>query len=299
MRKGHLTLLLTALALSGALTHARDFLRPPEAIHARQDDSPQSRQASSGGQPRRARTLPPEQAAALYGDDQQLGLAACADQFPDGRALPLTVFKPEMAALGLCSNHFAVIYSPRSRTPLVVVERLDRERLRLAGDQQRSDNFYPDPRLRPEQRAELADYRGSGWSRGHMSPAADQPDPVAMQQSFALSNMVPQDPVNNGKPWNKIEQDVRRYVRHAAGAVFVFTGPLFDEEPETIGRNRVWVPAQLFKLVHDADSGRAWGYVLDNTAEARITAPLDYASFVRRTGLDLLPGRDISGGIAR
>lgn len=298
MRKGHVTLLLTALALSGALTHARDFLRPAETVNARQDDS-RNRQDLPSGQERRTRALSPAQAAALYGSDQQSGLAACADQFPGSRVLPLTVVGADMAPLGLCSNHFAVIYSPRSRTPLLVVERLDRDRLQAAGNQQRSDNFYPDPRLRPEQRAELADYRGSGWSRGHMSPAADQPDAIAMQQSFALSNMVPQDPVNNGKPWNKIEQDVRRYARRAAGDVFVFTGPLFDDQPETIGRNRVWVPARLFKLIYDADSGRAWGHVLDNTAEARIQAPLDYADFVRNTGLDLLAGHKVKGGIAR
>lgn len=299
MRKGPLSLLLAALVLSGALTHARDILRPAVAIDASTDDQRPDQQRASGRQQRQPRTLSSAQAAALYGDDRQAGLSACADQFPGGRALPLTVVGADMAPLGLCSSHFAVIYSPRSRTPLLVAERLDRERLQAAGDMQRSDSFFPDPRLSPGQRAELADYRGSGYSRGHMSPAADQPDPVAMQQSFALSNMVPQDPVNNGKPWNKIEQDVRRYARRAAGEVFVFTGPLFDDQPATIGRNRVWVPARLFKLVHDAETGRTWGYVLDNTAEARVEAPLDYAGFVRRTGLDLLPGLEVSGGIMR
>ncbi len=37
----------------------------------------------------------------------------------------------------------------------------------------RKNNFKPDPDLQPGQRAELSDYKGSGYDRGHMAPAAD------------------------------------------------------------------------------------------------------------------------------
>ena len=191
--------------------------------------------------------------------------------------------------MALCSNHFAVLYSAASKTPLVVVERLTREQLLDAKDEERTNEFFADPRLSRRDRSELEDFAGSGYDRGHASPAADAPDQTSMAQSFALSNMVPQDPTHNRKIWSKVESDVRKYVRRAAGNVYVFTGPVFQGQLRTIGRNQVWVPSHMFKLVFDEASKRSWAYVLPNTSTAQITQPMDYASFVAQTGWALLP----------
>ncbi|VVQ25526.1 hypothetical protein PS941_05985 [Pseudomonas fluorescens] len=80
---------------------------------------------------------------------------------------------------------------------------------------------------------------------------------------------------------------MRKFAQRAGGSVYVFTGPLFDPGYTTIGDNKVWVPTRLFKLVYDASSKRAWAYVLPN-AETRVERPMDYATFVTPTGLDLL-----------
>ena len=212
--------------------------------------------------------------------------APCAKTFPRGAAV---VAARHWDATPLCFTNFAVLYSGTSKTPLVVVERLNRAMLADAADEQRTNVFFADPRLPRRSRAELSDYEASGFDRGHLASAADQPDHVSMAESFALSNMVPQDPVNNRKIWKKLESDTRKFARRAAGDVFIFSGPLFRGDPRTIGRNNVWVPSHLFKLVHDQASGRTWGYVLANTAHARIEAPLDYDAFVKATGHDLLP----------
>lgn len=215
--------------------------------------------------------------------------AGCAHMFPRGGVVDVSKVGRQWLPTALCSTNFAVLYSGLSKTPLVVVERLNREQLAQARDEPRTDAFYADPRLPASNRAELADFRGSGFDRGHLAPAGNQPDPVAMAQSFALSDAVPQDPTNNRKTWRKVESDVRKFARRAQGDVYVYTGPVFRGEPRTIGRNRVWVPSHLFKLVYDEASGRAWAYVLANTAQARIDAPMDYASFVEQTGWRLLP----------
>ena len=205
-----------------------------------------------------------------------------------------------MKPLALCSDNFAVLYSQTSKTPLVVVERLNSALLQDAKGEERTNQFYPDPRIPKSGRAELSDYRDQhpAVDRGHQSPAANAPNPHAMAQSFALSNMVPQDPTNNRKIWSKVESDVRKFAKRADGNVFVFTGPLFDVGHTTIGDNKVWVPSRLFKLVYDASSKRAWAYVLPN-AETRIERPMDYETFVKTTGLNLLENLPVSGSVVR
>lgn len=247
-----------------------------------------------GGQPGRAEA-PPATAQAPATTKPSADTAAasdfrqCAQQFPGGQPLRLADVGSAWQASALCSEGFAVLYSGLSKTPLVVVERLNRSRLDAAGSQQRTDFFYADARLRSAHKAELSDYESSGYDRGHMAPAADQNTPSAMAQSFALSNMVPQDSTQNRTVWAKLESDVRKYARRAQGNVFVYTGPLHEGPLRTIGKNRVWVPSHIFKLVYDEQQRRAWGWVLPNAASAQLGKPLDYAGFVQRTGWNLLP----------
>ncbi|AZP71381.1 DNA/RNA non-specific endonuclease [Pseudomonas poae] len=241
-----------------------------------------------------ARSLPD-----LYStQEKRLSFDACADLFPAATPINTATVPANMKPLALCSDHFAVLYSQTSKTPLVVVERLNAAQLKDAKGEERTNQFYADPRIPKGGRAELSDYRAQHMDRGHQSPAADAPNANAMAQSFALSNMVPQDPKNNRKIWSKVEADVRKFAVRAGGDVYVFTGPLFDTGYSTIGDNKVWVPTRLFKLVYDASSKRAWAYVLPN-AETRIQKPMDYDTFVKSTGLKLLGNLPVSGSVGR
>ncbi|NMY12454.1 endonuclease (plasmid) [Pseudomonas veronii 1YdBTEX2] len=247
----------------------------------------------------RSGTINPSEALALYSSQQkQASFDGCVDLFPAGRPISVASVPPAMKPMALCSDSFAVLFSQASRTPLVVVERLDAAKVRDAKGEERTNQFYPDPRIPKSGRAELSDYRGSGFDRGHQSPAGDSPNARAMAQSFALSNMVPQSSQNNRGAWSKVEADVRKFAQRAGGSVYVFTGPIFDPGYTTIGENNVWVPTRLFKLVYDASSKRAWAYVLPN-AETRVERPMDYAAFVKTTGLKLLGDLPISGTAGR
>lgn len=242
--------------------------------------------------------LDAEDTSALYRSEQlQRSFGACSDVFPGGKRLSRTIVQNSMKPVELCSDGFAVMYSGQTKTPLVTIEKLNRQILAAARGEERTDQFYPDPRLTPGERAELDDFRSSGYDRGHQAPAADRHDSTSMAQSFSLSNMVPQDPDNNRKVWSKIESDVRKFASRSNGDVFVYTGPLFKGEVETIGANRVWVPSHLFKLVYDQSSQRAWAYILPNSAHARVTKPMAYAEFVSYSGLRLLEGLPISGSV--
>lgn len=227
----------------------------------------------------------------------QRDFAACLDQFPGQRPLHVAAISTQWAPLALCSDAFAVLYSGLTKTPMVVVEKLNRQRLQQANGLERTDQFYPDTRVPESWRAQLSDYQGSGFDRGHLAAAANQPTAQAMAQSFALSNMVPQDPTHNRKLWSKLEADTRKYVLRAAGNVYVFTGALHEGQTQTLGRSAVWIPSHLFKLVYDEAQQRAWAYVLPNRGNATITRPMDYASFVQRTQWALLDGLPVKGSI--
>jgi endonuclease G len=227
------------------------------------------------------------------------GLSACPQLFPRNVPIDVRAINAQWRAVGLCSNQFAVVSSTLSKTPLVVVEKLNRSMLSDAKGEARTDEFYPDPRLARGARAELVDYQSSGFDRGHLASAANQPDQQSMIQSFALSNMVPQDPFNNRKTWAKIESDVRKFARRAQGNVFVFSGPLFRGQQRTIGPGRVWVPSHLFKLVYNEASGRSWAYILPNTADARVEAPIDYGEFVRQTEWQVLGAGGVGASAPR
>lgn len=213
--------------------------------------------------------------------------AACPQHFAGGQP-PVTPKAPKLREL--CFDGFAVLHSGNTKTPIYVAQRLNRQMLLDGQGIKRTDRFYADARLPASERAELDDYKGSGWSRGHMAPAGDMGTPEAKAQSFSLANMVPQDPKQNGGPWAKIEEDTRKYVMRASGDVYVITGPVFEPGAQTIGAGRVAVPSHVFKLVHDPATGKSWAHWQQNSPSAQVGRPISYAEVVERTRMELLPG---------
>lgn len=214
--------------------------------------------------------------------------ASCRTVFANGNP-PHIQHKEALQSRALCFSAFAVMHSGRSHTPIYVAERLNSAVLKQAKNNQRTNKFYADARLPKAERAELEDYHGSGFDRGHMAPAGDMAGDEAMAQSFSLANMVPQYALNNRHAWASIEKATRKYVMRASGDVYVITGPVFDGAPPTIGSNRVWVPQHLFKLVYDPASNKTWVNWLDNTDEAKAGKPISYQELVKRTGIEFLP----------
>jgi len=114
----------------------------------------------------------------------------------------------------------------------------------------RTDNFRPDTNLSTGS-ASLADYRGSGYDRGHLAPAGDMKwDPQAMSESFLMSNMSPQAPAFNRGIWRKLETNVRTWALEK-DSIFVITGPVLHPIDSFIGENQVGIPRQYFKVLVD------------------------------------------------
>lgn len=214
---------------------------------------------------------------------QSSGFEACASHF-SGRtpALPGSAAGQQRA---LCFDEFAILHSGQTKTPLWVAQRLNRSILVQAKAIDRKDRFYEEARLPSAQRARLSDYKGSGFDRGHLAPAADMASENGMAQSFSLANMVPQVSENNRGPWADIEEATRKYVMRARGDVYVVTGVLFAQDRGSVGAGKVQVPSHLYKAVYDSASGKSWVHVLENTETARVGRPASLEDFTQKTGI--------------
>jgi endonuclease G len=161
----------------------------------------------------------------------------------------------------LCRIAYFTLWSATSRDPIYSAELLLKEN--VSGVESRVDSFAPDPSLPVGARAELADYRGSGYDRGHLANVGDmRTNSAAQLQSFYLSNMVPQSPPFNQHEWAALEQQVRAYVK-VNRPLYVITGAIFASPAPKIGRG-VWVPSSLYKVVYDKINNQVACYVMPN-----------------------------------
>ncbi len=178
----------------------------------------------------------------------------------------------------------------------------------LNGKTKRTDDFRPDPELADEERAELVDYKKSGYDRGHNAPAADfKRSQAAMSTTFLLSNMSPQSPKLNRFIWESLEDEVRKAVRDD-GEGWIITGSLFLDEDSSsveptkyIGKDSVAVPTHCFKviLLKGQDSGlSAFAFLLPNKKRSIKGKPAQYMLSVDRleqiSGYDFFPALDDS-----
>jgi endonuclease G len=109
----------------------------------------------------------------------------------------------------------------------------------------RPRQFHQDLNLIKEG-ATNADYKHSGYSRGHMVPAEDSTNP---EDTFLLSNAVPQNQSMNAGIWRQLENKVRKLAADA-DSVYVITGTIFDSpHTESIGKGKVAVPTHLYKVI--------------------------------------------------
>jgi endonuclease G, mitochondrial len=169
----------------------------------------------------------------------------------------------------LCYADFVVLHSGITHGPLWSAEHLTRDHIEAAKDMVRTNKFFEDSRLPDGEGATLADYKRSGFDRGHMSPAGNRWNEEAMAESFSLANVVPQNRENNQHLWSRIETAVRRLTTRYDDT-YVITGPMFNgQQLQTIGPTRVFVPTQLFKVVYIPSKQMAFAIVVDNVATNR------------------------------
>jgi endonuclease G len=218
-----------------------------------------------------------------------------SEQFAGGE--PPRIIAPALLrdAQTLCSRFFSVLYSGVSRTPLYSAEHLTKASVRRSVDQARINSFHADSRLPFDGGPILSDYARSGFDRGHMSPNGDMPDRQSQYESFALTNMVPQNPNNNRPLWAAIEATTRSMAA-SDGDAYVVTGPAFLGNVYRIGN--VAVPNYLWKAVYLPRVGVAGAWYTGNTPGRKYEV-LSITALQKRIGIDpfpTLPARIKSAG---
>lgn len=185
---------------------------------------------------------------------------------------------------------YIVSYNPDTKVPNWVAWHLTGKH--TDGPIRRMSNFYEEESV-ASPRATLEDYRGCGWSRGHMCPAGDNKwNETAMYESFSLVNVCPQNANLNSGLWNRIEMDCRQWAKKY-GDIYIVCGPLFyNREHETIGVNKVVVPEAFFKVILCLQGKpKAIGFVVKNNAGAKKKD--QYINTIddveRITGMDFFP----------
>lgn len=214
--------------------------------------------------------------------------AACPQFFPGGQPPLLVNAKLRPRTALLCNDGYAMLASGITRGPLWSAEHLTAANVAAARETPRQGQFHPEPRLAPQDRAELDDYRRSGYDRGHMTPSGDMPDAETQQQTFSLANMVPQAGVLNRGLWADIESTVRNLAVQN-NELFIVTGPAFSGgQVSAVGPNTVLVPTSVWKAVFDPRTGRSGVYVCTNTdtPQCRVTSVTQLAQIA---GVDPFP----------
>ncbi|ESO02821.1 hypothetical protein HELRODRAFT_81227 [Helobdella robusta] len=154
-------------------------------------------------------------------------------------------------------KNYALCYDQQKKIPHWVLELLVENDLKGDGNRNKS-NFKSDPNFSVIFSSQNEDYLKSGWSRGHMAAAGNHKyDQDAMNDTFYLTNVVPQDLNNNAEFWNRIEIHCRGLLKNF-NRVWLVSGPMFLSrsqgnkkfiEYEVIGKSEVAVPTHLYKVV--------------------------------------------------
>jgi len=193
----------------------------------------------------------------------------------------------------ICRNHYLVSANTIAKTPNWIAYHLTSAYVPQPIN--RENYFCPDPCLKPGQRAETSDYNGlyPNYNRGHLTPAKDNKwDLPSYQESFYLSNIVPQQPENNGGIWLKLESHMDVWLK-TYGELYIITGPVYDYngvKHQEVGNGKIWAPAALFKVIYVPSKQRVLSFIIPNQPINSADLPRYLTSINdvnQRTGLNL------------
>jgi endonuclease G len=144
-------------------------------------------------------------------------------------------------------NGFTVSYNELHEQSNWVLYTLKKENLFCTDLASRKNNFKDDFTLETAS-AYDEDYIRSGYDRGHLKAAADEPcNQEKMDETFKMVNICPQNPSFNRGIWRKLENYVRN-ITLEHDSIVVITGPILSPDLKKI--KDVSVPEHFFKILY-------------------------------------------------
>lgn len=181
--------------------------------------------------PRPAEVLP----AGLSGRHAYAGLPR-----PEGYPHPLRT---------LTNLAYVVGYDDRRGNPAWAVYRLPGESLPQRFP--RPTRFRTDNRTAARVGPEV--YAKSGYDRGHLAPnhaIATRFGAAAQEETFLMSNVMPQTPELNQGPWRRVEATLADSTAVRSREIWVTVGPVYRGQPVSL-QGKTLVPGACFLLVAD------------------------------------------------
>jgi endonuclease G len=157
-------------------------------------------------------------------------------------------------------SNYETVFSKSKKYPVLVEWWVTTKKIQCTNPVKRNDKFLPDPALVVD--SDISnDYVGSGFDRGHLSPAADNVcnGPVIMAESFYFTNMAPQYPGLNRGQWKALEEHIRK-LSLTHDSVFVQAGCVGVRQHI----KHVAVPTHCWKIVEVRATKEVTAYVFEN-----------------------------------
>ena len=157
-------------------------------------------------------------------------------------------------------GNYESVFSIDKKYPVLVEWWVTKAKLECKNPVKRQDNFVADPALPKDSNLDT-DYRGSGFDRGHISPAADaRCNAQHMEESFYFTNMAPQTPALNRGQWKNLEELTRQLaLQH--DSVFVRAGCVGQSHRV----QRLAIPTHCWKVIQVKKTRETTAYVFPNS----------------------------------
>jgi len=185
---------------------------------------------------------------------------------------PLEHYYPK-AIFQLERNGYSVAYNGRTKGAVWVYEQLTPELASNNKVSRKGFRFIEDTDIPEILRSTNADFKSSGYVKGHLHPAMNaKSNDESMRDSFLLTNVCPQIGCLNNGPWRSIEMQLYKLAR-TGKTLHIYTLPLFIPieldgkrfvHYQVIGENDVAVPTHFAKVALIEEDELTIAYILPN-----------------------------------